>query len=311
MVISISLIVALGAFALVLVAASIAVALVWYRGYGRKRAMRAGAIYHVFERWGRGADRSLEREISAALQSHGVRPDDEYPGLIARAAVISIPEDADISEAAARASEVLSRRIGVSPDRVTERYLETGSLWIQPSERHPTATPVAFFDADDDHLVIARAGSVEGIHIPASWGGHGERVRAMFFLAGCRANPGRALRLAGELAAYLHSDSGEAMADAGYEAEVKEALLPELSIEQYLLAPELDTGRLIGKQVGRLSSSSELHLEAVRRDGRVLRADDDLVLQADDQLTVIGPLDQLPSGDELALALLEGGTSTS
>lgn len=307
--VSIFLIVALGALALILVAVSLAIALLWYRGYGRQRATRAGAIYHVFERWGRSADRSLDREISAALQSHGLRSDDEYPGLIARAAVISIPEDADITEAALRASEVLGRRIGVPPDVVTERFLDTGSLWIQPSERHPTATPVAFFDADDDHLVIARAESVHGIHIPATWGGHGERVRALFFLAGCTSQPGRALRLAGELAAYLHSDVGESMADAGYESEVKEALLPELSIEQYLLAPELATGSLVGRRVDDLVSSTDLHLEAVRRDGKVIRVVPELILKADDQLTVIGPADELPPADELAAALLAGGDS--
>lgn len=307
--VSIFLIIALGALALILVAVSLAIALLWYRGYGRRRATRAGAIYHVFERWGRSADRSLDREISAALQSHGLRSDDEYPGLIARAAVISIPEDADITEAALRASEVLGRRIGVPPDVVTERFLDTGSLWIQPSERHPTATPVAFFDADDDHLVIARAESIHGIHIPATWGGHDERVRALFFLAGCTSQPGRALRLAGELAAYLHSDSGESMADAGYESEVKEALLPELSIEQYLLAPELATGSLVGRRVDDLVSSTDLHLEAVRRDGKVIRVVPELILKADDQLTVIGPADELPPADELAAALLAGGDS--
>jgi len=308
--VSVFLIVALGALPLILVGAVFAVALAWYRWYGRKRAKRAGAIYHVFERWGHSADRSLDREISAALQSHGLRSDDEYPGLIARAAVISIPEDADITEAAMRASEVLGRRIGVSPEAVTERFLDTGSLWIQPSERHPTATPVAFFDADEDHLVIARAESAHGIRIPASWGGHDEEVRAVFFLAGCTSRPGRALRLAGELAAYLHSDVGESMADAGYESEVKEALLPELSIEQYLLAPELATGSLVGRRVDDLRSTSELHLEAVRRDGKVIRAAPELILKADDQLTVIGPLDGLPSADELAAALLAEGDSS-
>ncbi len=307
--VSVFLIVALGALPLVFVAAVVAVALGWYRWYGRRRATRAGAIYHVFERWGRSADRSLDREISAALQSHGLRPDDEYPGLIARAAVISIPEDADITEAASRASEVLGRRIGIPTEAVTERFLDTGSLWIQPSERHPTATPVAFFDADDDHLVIARAESVHGIRIPATWGGHDEQVRAVFFLAGCTSQPGRALRLAGELAAYLHSDIGESMADAGYEAEVKEALLPELSIEQYLLAPELATGSLVGRRVDDLVSSTELHLEAVSRDGKVIRAVPELILKADDQLTVIGPVDELPTADELAAALLTGRES--
>lgn len=302
--ISLFLIVELGPLALGLVTASIILALVWYQYYGKPRATRAGAIYHVFERWGQSADRSLDREISAAMQSHGLRPDDEYPGLIARAAVINVPHGADIAEAAERASQVLSRRTGATPQEVTDRYLETGSLWIQPSERHPTATPVAFFDTDDDHLVIARAEAAEGIYIPVTWGGHGENVQALFFMAGCTHNPGRALRLAGELGAHLHGDTGESMADAVYETEVKGALLPELSIHQYSLLPELPSGSLIGQRIDQLSPPAEMHLEAIRRDGTVIRADDELVLQPDDQLTVIGPADGLPDADMLATVLL-------
>jgi len=301
--VAVFLIVSLGALALALVAAAVVAALGWYRFYGKQRSSGSGAIHHVFERWGRSADRSLDREISAALQSHGLRVDDEYPGLIARAAVISIPAEADISEAATRASDVLGRRIGIPPEAVTRRFLETGSLWIQPSERHPTATPVAFFDSADDHLVIAQAAASDGILIPSAWGGHGERVRALFFLAGCSESPGRALRLAGELAAYLQ-DAGEAMAEAGYETEVKQALLPELSIVQYLLAPELGTAALVGRMVGDLSVPADFHLEAVRRDGIVIRTDDEFVLEADDQLTMIGPLDGLPDPDDLAAALI-------
>ncbi len=307
MAVTVYLIVELGSLAIVLVLGSSAVALGWYWHFGRSRAVRAGAIYHVFERWGRYADRSLDREISAALQSHGLRAQDEYPGLIARAAVISIPKNADIAEAAARASQVLSRRMGVEPEEVTEGFLETGSLWIQPSERHPTATPVAFFDTEDDHLVIARAEANVGIRVPAHWGGQGEWVRALFFVAGCRSNPGRSLRLAGELAAYLHSDASELLADAAYETEVKQALLPELSIVQYPLLPELSSGSLIGRRIGELAPPTDIHLEAVRRDGVVIRAEPDLALEPDDQLTVIGPLDELPDTDELAALLLPGG----
>ena len=221
---AIYLVVGLGALPLILVSGSILVALAWYWFYGRSRSSRSGAIYHVFERWGRSADHSLDREISAAMQTHGLRSDDEYPGLIARAAVISIPEGADIEEAARRASDVLSRRMDLAADVVTGQFLDNGSLWIQPSDSHPTATPLAFFDVDDEHLVIVRAAS--GILIPPQWGGRGENVNALFFLASRSAAPGPTLRLAGELAAYVESDSGRSMIEAGFESEVKAALLP-------------------------------------------------------------------------------------
>ena len=297
------LIVELGAVALLLTGASVVLGVLWYVFYGRTRSMHGGAIYHVFERWGRLVDRGLDRELSAAVQSHGVRVGDEYPGLIARAAVVSIPEGTDINEAAVRASEVLSTQTKVEVAAVTDRFLESGSLWIQPSEQHPTATPVAFFDTDDDYLVIVRAAG--GIRIPAAWGGRDEQVKALFFLAGCSAEPGRVLRLAGELAAYLHSDRAEAVAEAAFEAEVKEALLPDLSIGQYPLMPELSTSALIGRRVGALTIDAGFFLEAVSREGRVLRAEADLVLEADDQITVLGPPNSLPVLDDVVGVLAD------
>ncbi|MDE0162027.1 MAG: amino acid permease [Acidimicrobiaceae bacterium] len=297
------LIVQLGPVALLLTGASVVLGVLWYVFYGRTRSMHGGAIYHVFERWGRLVDRGLDRELSAAVQSHGVRVGDEYPGLIARAAVVSIPEGTDINEAAVRASEVLSTHTEVDVATVTDRFLESGSLWIQPSEQHPTATPVAFLDTDDDYLVIVRAAG--GIRIPAAWGGRDEQVKALFFLAGCSTEPGRVLRLAGELAAYLHSDRAEAVAEAAFEAEVKAALLPDLSIGQYPLMPELSTSALIGRRVGALTIDAGFFLEAVIREGRVLRAEADLVLEADDQITVLGPPNSLPVLDDVVGVLAD------
>jgi Trk K+ transport system NAD-binding subunit len=93
------------------------------------------------------------------------------------------------------------------------------------------------------------------------------------------------------------------MVDASFESEVKAALLPELSIEQYALMEELPTGGLIGMRIGDLRPPDGMDLEAVRRDGGVLRAHDDLVLNADDQLTIIGPAGGLPSLLDLTTTL--------
>ena len=288
----------LGSAALVFVGVVTAVGWAWHHLYATPRTERAGAIRHVFRRWGREADDSLEREISAAMAGHGLRDRDDYAGLIARAVVLSIPEGAGIGEAAARASTVLSERIGLPTERVTEGFLETGSLWIQPSSDHPTATPVALFEVlDVDQLVIVRASS--GIHIPAAWGGSGERVNALFFLAGTTAEPGRALRLAGELAGFLHTGA-RMCGQAATEDEVKTALLPGRAVRQYALLPEgLDAG-LIGRRIGDLGVPEEAEVAAVIRFGVVLDLDPDLVLEADDQVTVVGPEESMPAPGEPA-----------
>jgi APA family basic amino acid/polyamine antiporter len=307
------LIITLGWFPMVMVSASIFGTLLWFAWFGKERATQpGGAVLQIFERWGRGADSAIDRELSQAMQSHGLRSDDDYVGLIARASVVWVPEGGGITEAALRAAQVLGNRMDIEPEQVTNRFLESGSLWIQPSQSHPTATPVAFFDVtEDDHLVIAV--SPDGVVIPADWGGRNEKVKTLFFLAGTTSKPGRALRLAGELAAYLHSSSAAGIATAGFESEVKQPLLPALEIGQYALLPEMEIGALIGRKIGDLELEDGLQAEAIRRGGKVIRATNDLVLESDDQLTLIGPVGELPEGDELVNRLTgdESPTATS
>ena len=302
--VSIYLVFKLGLLPILLVCVSIALTMIWFHYFGRKRVTQtAGAIHHIFERLGQAADTSVDREISAAMQSHGLRSEDDYAGLIARATVLSVPAEGDIDEAATRASQILSNVLGVKPEEVSDRFLETGSLWIQPSETHPTATPVAFFEESEiDHLVIVR--SETGISIPGEWGGRDETVNALFFLAGTSSKPGRSLRLAGELAAYLHTDDAKVVADASFESEVKQALLPGLEIGQYLLLAETEIGALIGQVLGELKLDQNLHIEAIYRKGEILSPLPDTVLLADDQLTIIGPSGELPSNAEISTKLL-------
>jgi len=296
--VSVLLISQLGLVPLVFIGVVTVVAWVWHHLYATPRTNRAGAIRHVFERWGEGVDRGLDREMSAAMAGHGLRSDDDYTGLIARAVVLSVSSGTDIGEAAERVSTVLSDRIGLSADLVSDRFLETGSLWIQPSDEHPTATPVALFDAiDDDKLVIVRAAG--GIRIPAAWGGSGERVNALFFLAGTAANPGRSLRLAGELAGYLHGGSRQIGAAAS-EAEVKSALLPGVTLRQYTLLPEGSDVGLIGERVGDIEWLDGVELASVTRFGVPMPIDADLVLEPDDQLTLLGPDAVMPAAGQPA-----------
>ena len=170
--------------------------------------------------------------------------------------------------------------------------METGSLWIQPSKEHSTATPVAFFeDIESDYLVIVR--SAQGTRIPASWGGSGERVNALFFLAGTNTNPGRSLRLAGELAQHLRSGTEE-VGKAIDEVGVKSALLPEAALRQHTIFPEgLDSG-LINKKISDIELLEGAVIAAVVRNGISVEIHEELVIESDDQITVIGPLEIMP-----------------
>ena len=101
------------------------------------------------------------------------------------------------------------------------------------------------------------------------------------------------------MAGYLDDNKSAVSLDATHEAQVKDALLPGLEIGQYPLLPETTMRNSYRKEVGDLDLDTDLHIEAIRKENKVLRADLDTELLADDQLTIIGP-GELPGTDELA-----------
>tara|TARA_A100001037_G_C14665151_1_gene420621 strand:- start:164 stop:478 length:315 start_codon:yes stop_codon:yes gene_type:complete len=101
------------------------------------------------------------------------------------------------------------------------------------------------------------------------------------------------------LAGFLHSGA-RACGQATTEEEVKTSLLPGRTVRQYALLPEgLDAG-LIGRRIGDLGLPEEAEVAAVTRFGVVVPVDDDLVLEADDQVTMVGPEESMPAPGEPA-----------
>jgi NhaP-type Na+/H+ and K+/H+ antiporter len=83
--------------------------------------------------------------------------------------------------------------------------------------------------------------------------------------------------------------------EAADEASVKSALLPEAMITQYTLFPEGFDAALIGKKVGALGLPKGVEVAALIRFGVSLPVEDELVLEADDQLTLVGPAEVMPA----------------
>ena len=68
----------------------------------------------------------------------------------------------------------------------------------------------------------------------------------------------------------------------------------------YALLPEgLDAG-LIGRRIGDLGLPEDAEVAAVTRFGVAVTVDDDLVLEADDQVTLVGPEESMPAPGEPA-----------
>ena len=116
----------------------------------------------------------------------------------------------------------------------------------------------------------------------------------MFFLAGTTGNPGRSLRVAGELASHLHTGA-KLIGLSQTEAEVKSALLPEMTFRQYTLLPEGKDSAIIGSKITDLNLVDDVEVVSLHREGILIDFDIETILEADDQVTLLGPSDKMPS----------------
>ena len=63
---------------------------VWYFTYAKKRVIRTGAIYHIFERLGRQRYGGLESEMRGILKEKGLRDTDPFDEIVTRSNVIDL-----------------------------------------------------------------------------------------------------------------------------------------------------------------------------------------------------------------------------
>ena len=68
-----------------------------------------------------------------------------------------------------------------------------------------------------------------------------------------------------------------------------------MTFRQYALLPEGKDSALIGLSVGALSFPDGVELVSVHREGIIIELNEKLCLGADDQLTLLGPSEIMPS----------------
>ena len=68
-----------------------------------------------------------------------------------------------------------------------------------------------------------------------------------------------------------------------------------MTFRQYALLPEGKDSALIGSKVGALNLPDEVEVVSVHREGILIELNEELCLEADDQVTVLGPSETMPS----------------
>ncbi len=275
----------------------------WYFYYARARVERSGAILHTFARLGRNRYAGLELELREIVKEKGLREEDPYDAVVARAAVVEVDDAASLETLAAEAARALAPVLGVSTGRVEDGFAKAWEEGLIPLGHgvvllHWRETGLA---GSALLLVRLRAGLADS---PPGMGPVREQdARGLIVLVSRVEDPGQHLRLLGHLATRIDDSSFE---DRWLAADGANALRTLLVREERTLtvrvSEEGPTAVWAGQPISRLGLPPETLVVMIGRDGEAIVPHGGTVLATGDRLTVIGT----EAGIAATVAYVEG-----
>ncbi len=275
-------------FTLGLVAAGSA----WYFFYGKKRVVRSGAIYHIFSRLGERRFAGLDRELRGILKEKGVRDEDPYDIVIARAPVIDLHEPVTFDDVVRRAAQIFAARLNVDRHIFEEGFTEGTRVGATPVSHGAALPHLRLPDLHHPELVIVRAFAGVTVDIDDELlGEHASPfpVHAFFFLVSPEEDPGRHLRILAQIASHVDDeDFVTRWLSASDAHDLKEILLRDDRYLTLVVRSETKTAAMLGRAVWELHLPKGCLIALIHRGGEMIIPKGDTRLEEADRLTIIG-----------------------
>ncbi len=301
------LITEMGDLAVVFTLVVVAVCVGWYVVYVRGRVPREGAIYHTFARLGERRYQGLDMELRGIVKERGLREEDPFDEVVARAHVVEADEFQDFRAITERAAVILARRTGLPGDELRSGFLAELAAGVVPVARGAAIPHLRAHHVEHPEMVIVRSRAGVAVELAAEEPGHlidpaapsdarggTVQVHALFFLLSPEDQPGQHLRLLGHLATHVDEPSFmETWLAAADEQRLKESLLREERCTSLRVDPDGPTADLIGRRLAETPLPPEALVALVRRGERTVVPHGDTRLQAGDRLTIIGEPDAI------------------
>lgn len=265
--------------------------LVWYFKYARDRVVRSGALLHWFERLGQGRFEGLDPELRGILKEKGVRAEDAFDEVVARAFTLDLGEGESFEDATHRAAARLAQRLPVSAEQLAEGFLHGTRTGATPVS-HGTALPhLRVPGVTAPEMVLAR--SLGGLTVEVgdqfTDERHGTLIHAVFFLVSPEENPGQHLRLLAGIAGRADDDDFmDSWLSANAEADFREAVLRDERFMSLYLADRGPSSTLIGRRLRDIQWPRGTLVALVRREGEILIPSGESALKAGDRLSIVG-----------------------
>lgn len=291
------LIVEMGGLAIAFSAGLIAAAALWYLLYARRRAGRSGALFHVFLHLASSRlDRGLDRELRQILKEKGLREEDPFDEVVARAPAIDLDGAVEFEELAAEVSEKLALRLPATAGELCQGFLEGTRIGATPSSRGVSLPHLRLFGIAEPEMMVVRSRAGVRVDVTDVHGEHSpdDPVHALFFLVSPEEDPRQHLRILAQLAERVDDDGfmREWLA-ARNEQSLKEILLRDERFLRLRLTRGGPAEDWIGRALAELEMPEGALVALVRRRGHTLVPRGGTVLEAGDRLTILGEPEDL------------------
>lgn len=274
----------------------------WYFVYGRHRVIRAGAIYHVFERLGRHKHVDLDSELRGILREKGLRKEDPFDEIVMRSQSLDLETACLFEEVVAKVAERLQTTILLTEEDICRQVMDGNKIGATPVT-HGVALPHFRSDKVDRaemFLVRARQGVTVSMYNPLSYQEEGsEVVYALFFLVSPDHNPTQHLRILARIAERIDEESFlEEWHQANDEQGLRQSLLHDDHFLNLNIRAGHCTGGMIDQALHDLPIPKGCLVAMLTREGQSFVPDGNTVLEEGDRLLIIGDKEGLASLDK-------------
>ncbi len=265
----------------------------WYWYYARKKVVRTGAIYHLFERLGRSRFDGLDIEMRGILKEKGLRETDPFDEIVIRSHVLDFVKKEEFRNVVRSASEWISQFVDERPQEIEKKFLDGTRMGATPVT-HGIALPhLRLNGLSQAEMVLARG--KDKIHIkykdPMKDLEHEEEaeVNAIFFLVSPEKDPTQHLRILAQIAGRVEEE-GFALEwqNAKDDQELKEALLHEDRLLSLSIERKNASESLISKPLKEVKFPEGCLVAILRRTGQTIIPTGNTIIEEGDRLTIIG-----------------------
>jgi amino acid transporter/mannitol/fructose-specific phosphotransferase system IIA component (Ntr-type) len=285
------LIVEMGTYPSLFTLALISIGVVWFFAYAKDKVRRDGAIYHYLARLGENRFEGLDRELRGILKEKGLRAEDPFDVIIAKAQLIDFDRPVTFEEVVKRAAISLAKHLPVPAEILQESFMQGTRVGATPVSHGAALPHMRLPDLEHSKVAIVRSRTGVDADIDDEYLGpraSDEPVYAFFFLVSPEENPGMHLRLLAQIAQQMDSaDFIKNWLKAINEQEMKELLLRHDRTLSLIISADNQTTELIDTTIRDLHLPAGSLIALIHRHGDIIVPRGSTTLQEGDQLTII------------------------